>query len=199
MPTPPTNYTDVQGPFSALQTFTRQTLPAPTDVVAIYDVTSRQLVVSFTAVTGTVTSYQLNVNDATGKTVLPGNSGTSPITVDASTLAIGTTYTILVRATATGVNGAWSAPLSLVPANLTAPTISTVTNESNSVVVAFSTVPGANSYTATVVDSQGKPLTPNITAIGASSPISIPAASLATGTSYQVKIRADVLNPPTGS
>lgn len=189
------NQSDVQGPYSALVTFSRSTLPAPTSVLAVYEVSSKQLTVSFDLVTG-ATNYTANVLDANNTVVVTGSNATSPIPpIDAQALTLDTAYTVQVIASNDNTVGT-PATIGLTPVALTAPTISKITNLPDAIQVEFSLVTGANSYTAQVLDSAGQPLSPPVTGTGSASPVTVDASTLTAGTSYQVEVRADVINPP---
>lgn len=192
------NQSEVYGPYSAPLAFTRATLSPPVAVDAAYQLDTQMLSVSFQGAPGAA-SFELSVRDATGTVKLVGSGPASPIAVNAHELVADTPYAVLVRGLATGINGAWSSPVDLTIKTLTAPTVTAVTNDVDTITVTFSPITGANQYTAEVLDSDLKPLVPPVVAQGAASPIAIPAAGLTSGVTYNVKVRADLLNPPPGT
>ncbi len=197
--TPPaTGTSEVRGPFSAATTFTRATLAAPAAVDVVYDLVSQVLSVSFDPVTGAA-SYAVSVTDPAGAQVLSGSGNASPVVIPATTLALGTVYGVVVQAVAPGISGDWSPSVTFTPVTLTAPAVTSVTNDATTITVVFGTVTGANGYQVEVFDAAGAPLSPPLTATGGTSPVLVPAATLVSGQTYQVKVRAEVLTPPPGT
>lgn len=188
---------EIQGPYSALFTFVRTVLAAPTDVVVTYydPATANdtaQMSVTADVDTGT-TSLTVTVSDGTS-TLITETDYTAGTLFDASQLVVGTTYTVTVTAFDDTTNTYSSgATVTLVPATLGTPTVTAVANQPDSLVVTFSLVDTANSYTAQVLDATSAALVPPVTAQGTASPISIDATSLVAGTSYQVQVQAALI------
>lgn len=188
---------EIQGPYSALFSFVRTVLAAPTDVVVTYydpatDTGTAQMSVTADLDAGT-SSLNITVSDST-TTLITQTGYTAGTLFDASSLVVGTSYTVTVTAYDDTTNTySSSVTVGLVPVVLGTPTVTAVANQPDSLVVTFSLVDTANSYTAQVLDSTGAALVPPLSAQGTASPISIDASALVAGTSYQVQVQAALI------
>lgn len=194
-PATPSSSTIVVGPLSNAVAFTRSSLPAPSAlVVSVYTAMSGStptLSIDADPVPG-ATAYIVTVSDG-GGVVLSVDDYTLGATIDASVLTSGAAYQVSLSGFDQATNTTGSA--TTVPLTLETVAVASITSSSASgtaLLVAFTSVAGATSYAAQVLDSAGNQLSPALTATGATSPVSVPTSQLSIGATYQVQVRAEI-------
>jgi hypothetical protein len=194
-PVTASNSTIVVGPLSSAVAFTRGSLPAPSAVVVkVFTHTSGStptLCIDADPVPD-ATAYIVSISDGGGE-VMAVDDYTLETKFDAPAVICGVAYQVSLRGFDQTTNTTGSA--TIVPLTWETVGIASITSTSASgdaLLVAFSLVEGATSYTAQVLDSAGNQLSPALKASGATSPVSVPTSQLSIGATYQVRVRAKI-------